>query len=249
LTRFAVMFYVTSKVIINLILDTKLHKHKTSTKNDLPIRETVYRYLKSAVLAGDFDPGEKLTEENLAKRLKVSRTPVREALHKLESEGLIKPRKKRGFVASRDSKEEVEELLELRAVLEGYTLRLISERISEETLEELHGLIEKAEDALRRNRIDEVFRWNTRFHDRLHELVWDRHRLHDLIVNMRKYVLRYRKDTLQYPDGGKRAVEGHRKILLALKLREPELCERIMRDHIREAKEDALQTLFGKLQE
>ncbi len=243
------MFYVTKKVIIHLILDTKLRRHKTPTKSALPIREKVYQHLKSAVLAGDFDPGEKLTEENLAKELKVSRTPVREALHKLESEGLIKPRKKRGFIASRDSKEEVEELLELRAVLEGFTLRLISERISEEKLEELHGLIEKAEEALRRNRIDEVFRWNTRFHDRLHELVWDRPRLHDLIVNMRKYVLRYRKDTLQYPDGGKRAIEGHRKILLALKLRDSELCERIMRDHIREAKEDALQTLFGRIQE
>jgi len=249
LTRFVILFYFTNRVDINSVLDTKLRKHKTSTKNGLSIREKVYQHLKSAVLAGDFDPGEKLTEENLAKELRVSRTPVREALHKLESEGLIKPRKKRGFIASRDSKEEVEELLELRAVLEGYTLRLISERISEETLDELHGFIEKAESALRRNRIGEVFRWNTQFHDRLHELVWDRHRLHDLIVNMRKYVLRYRKDTLQYPDGGKRAIEGHRKILLALKLRDPELCERIMRDHIREAKEDALQTLFGKLQE
>ncbi len=244
-----IIFYFTDKVDSHSILDTKLRKHKSSTKKGLPVREKVYQHLKSSVLAGLFDPGERLTEENLAKKLKVSRTPVREALHKLESEGLIKPRKKRGFVASRDSKEEVEELLELRAVLEGYALRVISEKISEETLEELHGLVEKAEDALRRNRIDEVFRRNTQFHDRLHELVRDRHRLHDLIVDMRRYVLRYRKDTLQYPDGGKRAIEGHRKILLALKLRDAELCERIMRDHIREAKEDALQTLFGRTQE
>jgi DNA-binding GntR family transcriptional regulator len=77
-------------------------------------------------------------------------------------------------------------------------------------------------------------------------LVSDRDRLHGLIVNMRKYVLRYRKDTLQYPDGGKRTIEGHRKIILALRLRDPVLCEYIMREHIREAKEDALQTLFGK---
>jgi DNA-binding GntR family transcriptional regulator len=63
---------------------------------------------------------------------------------------------------------------------------------------------------------------------------------------MRKYVLRYRKDTLQYPDGGKRAVDGHRKIMLTLRLRDSELSERIMRAHIKEAEEDALQTLFGK---
>jgi DNA-binding GntR family transcriptional regulator len=230
-------------------LDTKLIKSKPRTntpKNALPVREKVYNYLKSSILSGRFDPGERLTEEHLAKKLRVSRTPVREALHKLESEGLIKPRKKRGFIASRDSKEEVEELLELRAVLEGYALRLISERISEETLEQLNDLIEKAEEALRKNRIDEVFKWNTEFHDMLHGLVTDTHRLYELIVNMRKYVLRYRKDTLQYPDGGKRAIEGHRKIVLALRLRDPELCERIMREHIKEAKEDALQTLLGK---
>lgn len=217
-----------------------------SPKNTLPVREKVYHYLKSSILSGRFDPGERLTEEHIAEKLKVSRTPVREALHKLESEGLIKPRKKRGFIASRDSKEEVEELLELRAILEGYALRLISEKISEETLDRLSGLIDKADEALRRNRIDEVFKWNTQFHDTLHELVSDRDRLHGLIVNMRKYVLRYRKDTLQYPDGGKRTIEGHRKIILALRLRDPVLCEYIMREHIREAKEDALQTLFGK---
>jgi DNA-binding GntR family transcriptional regulator len=230
-------------------LDTKLIRSKpklNTPKNGLPVREKVYHYLKSSILSGRFDPGERLTEEHIAKKLKVSRTPVREALHKLESEGLIKPRKKRGFIASRDSKEEVEELLELRAILEGYALRLISERVSEETLEQLNGLIDNAEEALRRNRINEVFKWNTEFHDTLHELVSDRDRLHGLIVNMRKYVLRYRRDTLSNPEGVKRTIDGHRKIILALRLRDPVLCEYIMREHIREAKEDALQTLFGK---
>ena len=211
-----------------------------------PIREKVYEHLKSAILSGHYTPGEKLAEEHLAERLGVSRTPVREALHKLESEGLIKPRKKRGFIVSRDTKEEVEELFELRSILEGHTLRVISHIISDEILSQLHESIQKAEEALRRNRIEEVFKWNTRFHDTLHELVANKTRLHRLIVNMRKYVLRHRKDTLRYPDGGKRAVEGHKQILLALRLRDPELCERVMRKHIREAKEDALQSLFGE---
>ncbi len=178
--------------------------------------------------------------------MRVSRTPIREALHKLESEGLIKPLETRGFIASTDSKEEVEEVLELRSVLEAYALRIISDKVTEKKLQQLESFIQKAEGALKRKRIDEVFKWNTRFHDTLHGLVMEKHRLHSLIVDMRKYVLRYRKDTLQYPDGGKRAVEGHRKIMLALRLKDPDLCERVMRNHIREAKEDALQTLFGK---
>lgn len=209
-------------------------------------RERVYDYLKTAILSGRLHPGEKLGEEHLAKTLGVSRTPVREALHRLESEGLIKPRKKRGYIVSKDSKEEVEELFELRSILEGYTLRLISQNISKEILERLTALVQNGEEALRRNKIGEVFKWNTQFHDALHELVSNKTRLYRLIVNMRKYVLRHRKNTLRYPDGGRRSVEGHRKILMALQLKDPELCERVMRDHIQEAKEDALQSLFGK---
>jgi DNA-binding GntR family transcriptional regulator len=230
-------------------LDTilsKLPPRKTYSKNSISVRERAYEFLKSSVLSGHFNPGERLTEEYLAKKLGVSRTPVREALHKLESEGLIKPLETRGFIVSRDSKDEVEELFELRAILEGYALRIISERISEEDLKQLEGLIAGAEDALRRKRIEEVFKWNTRFHDTLHGIVVDKKRLHRLLVNIRKYVLRYRRDTLQYPDGGKRAVDGHRKILLTLRLKDPDLCERMMREHIQEAKVDAEQSLFEK---
>jgi DNA-binding GntR family transcriptional regulator len=230
-------------------LDTILNKlplRKTSQKNSIPVREMAYEFLKSSVLSGHFNPGERLTEEHLAKKLGVSRTPVREALHKLESEGLIKPLETRGFIVSRDSKDEVGELFELRAILEGYALRIISERISEEDLKQLGRLIAGAEDGLRRKRMEEVFKWNTKFHDTLHGIVVDKKRLHRLLVNIRKYVLRYRRDTLQYPDGGKRAVDGHRKILLALRLRDPDLCERMMREHIQEAKVDAEQFLFEK---
>jgi DNA-binding GntR family transcriptional regulator len=228
-------------------LDTKLLSNPSHKKRiSPPIREKVYQDLKSAILSGHYPPGEKLAEEHLAETLGVSRTPVREALHKLESEGLIEPRKKRGFIISRDTKEEVEELFELRSILEGHTLRVISQIISEETLSQLHESIQKAEQALRRNRIEEVFKWNTRFHDTLHELVAHKTRLYRLIVNIRKYVLRYRKDTLQYPDGGRRAVEGHKKILLALRLKDPELCERVMREHIKEAMDDAIQSLSEK---
>ena len=224
----------------------KLPLRKTSQKNSIPVREMAYEFLKSSVLSGHFTPGERLTEEHLAKKLGVSRTPIREALHKLESEGLIKLLETRGFIVSRDSKDEVEELFELRAILEGYALRVISEKISEEDLKQLERLVAGAEDALRRKRMEEVFKWNTKFHDTLHGIVVDKKRLHRLLVNIRKYVLRYRRDTLQYPDGGKRAVDGHRKILLALRLKDPDLCERMMREHIQEAKVDAEQFLFEK---
>jgi DNA-binding GntR family transcriptional regulator len=215
----------------------------SSKKKAIPVSAKTYAFLKAKVLAGGFHPGDRLTEEHLAKVLGVSRTPIREALHKLELEGLIKSLETRGFIIPSDSNEEVEELFDLRAVLEGYTLRLICETISEETLKHLDGYIEKGEDALKRRKLEEVFKWNTKFHDTLHGLVQDRSRLHRILVNMRKYVLRHRRNTLQYPDAGKRTIDGHRKIMLALRLKDLDLCERLMREHIREAKEDAQQTL------
>jgi DNA-binding GntR family transcriptional regulator len=215
-----------------------------SHTESVPVREKAYEYLKASVLSGQFSPGERLTEEHLAKKLGISRTPIREALHKLESEGLIKPLATRGFVASRDSKEEIEELFEIRAVLEGYALKVICDRVTDSVLEKLEEAVEKAEEALRNQNLDELFQWNTRFHDTLHELIMDKHRLYHQMVTMRQYVLRYRKNTLQYPDGGRRTVDGHRKILLALRLRDADLCERVMREHIQQSKKDALQFLF-----
>jgi DNA-binding GntR family transcriptional regulator len=215
-----------------------------SHTESVPVREKAYEYLKASVLSGQFSPGERLTEEHLAKKLGISRTPIREALHKLESEGLIKPLATRGFVASRDSKEEIEELFEIRAVLEGYALKVICDRVTDSVLEKLEEAVEKAEEALRNQNLDELFQWNTRFHDTLHELIMDKHRLYHQMVTMRQYVLRYRKNTLQYPDGGRRTVDGHRKILLALRLRDADLCERVMREHIQQSERDALQFLF-----
>ncbi len=224
----------------------KLSLRSNSLKSAIPVRQRAYEHLKSAILSGRLDPGKRLAEEHLAKELGVSRTPVREALHKLELEGLIKPLETRGFVVSKDSREEIEELFDMRAILEGYGLRVISEKVSENLLKQLNRLIENAEDALRRKQLREVFKWNTQFHDTLHRMVSEKKRLHRLLVNVRKYVLRYREDTLQYPDGGRRALDGQHKIVMALRLKDPDLCERVMREHIQEAKEDAIQFLFGK---
>jgi DNA-binding GntR family transcriptional regulator len=230
-------------------LYTTLQKSTTqikTVKKSVPVRERAYNYLKSGLLSGRFTPGERLTEEHLAKSLGVSRTPVREALHKLESEGLVKPLESRGFYVARDSREELEDLFDIRAALEGYAIRLICERISEETIEQLNEFIKKAEDAIARNKLDEIFEYNTQFHDVLHSVITRKTRFHTLIADIRKYVLRYRKDSLHYLDGARKTVDGHKKILLAIRLKDPDLCERVMREHVREAKEEALHKISLK---
>lgn len=216
----------------------------TSRKHPIPVREKTYDFLKSNILSGHFQPGHRLIEENLAEELGVSRTPVREAFHKLELEGLITALGTRGFIVPKDSKGEMEELFEIRSILEGYALRIIAEVVSDETLEQLNDLVEKADQAFTEKDLDGIFTYNTQFHDLLNAQVFHKPRLYGMIVNTRKYALRYRKDTLQYLNGARRTIDGHRRIILALKLKDPDLCEQVMRRHIQEAKEDALKTIF-----
>lgn len=218
---------------------TKKSDSTTPKKNAVPVRERTYEYLKEKLLSGRFRPGERLTEEHLASELEVSRTPVREALHKLEREGLVKPLETRGFCVPSDSKEEMAELFDIRSVLEGYALRCVCDVISEKGLNDLEIYVRSAEKAFIQNKIDRIYHFNTQFHDTLHSLVANKLRLHTMMTELRKYVLRYRKDTLNTVEGAKRAIEGHRKIMLALRLKDPDLCERIMRDHIQASKEDA----------
>ena len=220
----------------------KQPSHFNSKKNTIPAGEKVYRHLKSAVLSGRFSPGKRLKEEHLAKQLRVSRTPVREALYRLASEGLIKPLQTRGFTVSHDSKEEMEELFEMRTFLEGYALRTICQMISDEFCERLEEIIKNAEAALKRGQVTAVFEWNKQFHDSLHDLVQEKSPVRSLMVTMRRYGSRYGRKTPKYPDGGRRAIDGHKKILLALRLKDPDLCEKVMREHIQQTKEDAFQT-------
>ena len=174
----------------------------------VPVRERAYEHLKASILSGRFNPGERLAEEHLAKELGISRTPIREALHKFESEGLIKPLPSRGFVASQDSKDDIEELFEIRAVLEGYALRVICGRITDAVLAQLEETVEKAEEALRRHGLDEIFQWNTRFHDTLHDLITDKRRLYHQMVTMRQYVAAVPKEHPAVP--GRRRADGGR---------------------------------------
>ncbi len=212
-------------------------------KHLLSAREKTYSLLRKQLLTGQFSPNQRLTEESLAKKLGVSRTPVREALHKLELEGLVKTAGARGFCVPDDSAEDMDELFEIRAILEGHALACLCKVITEEEIHSLGKLVRQAEHAFESEEMALVFEYNTRFHDLLYGLIISKKpRLFNLIEDMRGYVLRYRQNTLVHVKGARRSIAGHKKILLALGLGDPSLCEHIMRNHVYEAKEDTSQT-------
>jgi len=195
---------------------------------------------------GDIPPEERLVEEVIARELGVSRTPVREALHKLEREGLIEHFPNRGFAVIRETENHVVEIFEIRSILEGYVLRIACESATDEFLSELKSLVEEAQRCLAQSRIAELHRFNTLFHDRINRQVSGRERLKGLVKDLKEYVLRYRSATLGFPGGAERTIQGHEKIILALETGDQDLCECMMRAHIEEAKADAIRELLAR---
>ena len=186
-----------------------------SLKNPQSAREKTYRLLKKQLLTGQLRPNKRLTEEALAGA--------------------------RGFCVPEESFEDMSELFEIRAVLEGHAMACVCKIITQENIQSLKKLVQSAEQAFLSGKSDPIFDYNTQFHDLLYGLLASQKpRLFSIIEDMREYVLRYRKSTLTHPKGIRRSISGHKKILMALDLREPQLCERIMRKHVYEAKEDTL---------
>lgn len=208
-----------------------------------PLRERVYSHLRSAILNGTIHPEGRLVEEVIARELGVSRTPVREALHKLEREGLIEHSPNRGFAVTRETESQVAEIFEIRSILEGYILRIACKSATDAFLSDLRSLLKKATTCLAQSKIDELHHVNTLFHDRIIHQVSGMERLKGLVKDLREYVLRYRSATLRFPGGAERTLKGHEKIIVALETGDPDLCERIMRAHIEGAKTDAIREL------
>ena len=223
------------------IIGYKMTEQEIKQPNGMvSVREQTYRVLKEKILNGYFQPNKRLAEESLAGLLGVSRTPIREALHKLELEGLVKQKGARGFCVPEGTAEEMSELFEIRAVLEGHALSCLCNNISNENFRSLRELVTSAERGVSVGKLELVFEYNTKFHDLLYSLVRKkRPRLFNLIEDMRDYILRYRKDSLESLQAAQRSISGHKKILMALELKDPVLCEHVMRVHVYEAEADA----------
>lgn len=218
---------------------------ETAAQKNTPVREEIYRRLKTDILSGKHSPGKRLNQKILAEELSVSRTPIREALHRLHLEGLIAQIDDRGFRAASLSRDELEELFDIRSVLEAYTMRFVCRRIQDQVIHKLTECIERSDEALKNRDVEGVFAANTDFHNILYTLIEDKKRFHSMLGNMKDQILKYRKETLLHVDAAKRSIESHKKILFALKTKDPNLAEYLMRIHVQESKEDALRITFG----
>jgi DNA-binding GntR family transcriptional regulator len=189
--------------------------------------KTLREYLGSHVIV----PGQRLQEAALAMQLGVSRTPVREALARLESEGLVAA-DGRSFIVPILSDADVDEIYELRGLLEPAALAQVAESVADpETLARIAEALRAAESADQKGDAEAFIEANARFHAAWHDLVANRRLLRAIALNA-GHVRYLRVLTLNNAAARKAAMAGMKKILAALRTRDGERAGRVMREHL-----------------
>jgi DNA-binding GntR family transcriptional regulator len=200
------------------------------------LREEVYESLKKSILHGKLRGGQRLIEETLADQIGISRTPVREAFHKLERDDLVTRLPKGGFAVREFTKEDVEEIFGIRSALESYACYLASLHITLEKVSQLEKKVKELEDALEKRDDEKFIQLNTEFHDLIYKSCKSK-KLIEMINNFRDYFYRYRSALIHTGKGMNYSIEDHRRMLEAMKKKNPRLVERLVRNHLARGKE------------
>ena len=203
------------------------------------IREKVYEYLREGILNGNIKAGDRLVETDLAERIGTSRTPVREALHTLEREGLVEALHRVGYVVRPISELEVSELCEIRLALESLALRWALNKDSDGLAELLRENLSRCEQRLAQGDLKAFVEMDAQFHDLIAKVA-DSSRLMEMTGSIRRYMLRYRIHSIYSEDNVHRAVSGHRTVLTAIERGDKNAAQRALRAHIRQSKKDIL---------
>lgn len=204
---------------------------KLSEERMRPIRDEVFCLLRKAIIRGDYKPGEKLQEETLAEQLGTSRTPVREALRKLESEKLVTYYPHKGTVVSEISREEVEDLFAVRALSEKLIIRRAAVKAKPEDIRELRKYLEASEAG---KDADTILNSIDAFNEKLFEIS-GAEQLVDINRRIRERLQRVLVSNHLDPVRSAVAHAEHLKIVEALEAGDPDLAEKYTEEHMNNA--------------
>lgn len=182
----------------------------------MPLREVVFTTLRQAILKGELKPGERLMEITLANKLGVSRTPIREAIRKLELEGLVVMIPRKGAHVAHITEQELNDVLEVRRGLEEMAIRKACERITKEELEQLEEAAKVFSELTASDNLVALAEADVKFHDVIYEATHNR-RLVQLLNNIREQIYRYRMEYLKDADSRKLLDEEHKAICEAIR--------------------------------
>ena len=208
-----------------------------------PLGQHVFDNLKQAIIRGKIAPGEWLVESHIAEMLGISRTPVREAIHKLERERLIERQPRGGFTVLGLDREDIEETFGIRSVLEGYAARLATLKHQPDELIALERKIEQYQHNLDLRQIDALPEINTEFHELLYDLSKSPRLIH-MINGLRDQIFRFRQMILKNNRFALISNEDHIRMLKFMRKRDAEKVEILVREHILRGR-DAVLKEFG----
>ena len=169
----------------------------------LPLRDVVFNTLRKAILKGELKPGERLMEIALAERLGVSRTPVREAMRKLELEGLVVMIPRRGAQVANITEKDLNDVLEVRMALENLSIENACARMTEEQLDELWKAARNFEDTMSEGNLVRLAEADVALHEVIYKSS-DNRRLNQVLNNLREQIYRYRVEYLKDEDAEKK---------------------------------------------
>ena len=178
----------------------------------LPLRDVVFNTLRQAILRGELKPGERLMEIQLANKLGVSRTPIREAIRKLELEGLVLMIPRKGAEVAEITEKSLKDVLEIRRALEDLAVRLACEKITEEEIAQLKIAGDEFKKVIGSKDITEVAEADVRFHDVIYEAT-DNPKLIYLLNNLREQMYRYRVEYLKKDEVRPQLLKEHDEII------------------------------------
>lgn len=197
----------------------------------LPLRDVVFNTLRRAILRGELKPGERLMEIQLANKLGVSRTPIREAIRKLELEGLVLMIPRRGAEVAEITEKNMQDVLEVRKALEKLAAELACDRISPEQVVEMRKAAKEFEDILKTGDVTQIAEADVRFHDVIC-FATDNQRLITLLNNLREQMYRLRVEYLKQKECYPQLLEEHDLIIQTIEEgRKEEACA-IVEKHI-----------------
>lgn len=208
---------------------------KIETTDLRPIREIVLERLRSAIISGSLEPGDRLVETSVAENMGVSRTPVREAFRQLEIEGLAENIPRKGTVVKGISKKDIIEIYEIREMLEGLEFRLACSNISTSQIAELKEKISKMEQCIKNENIVEYWKVHGEFHDIILYTSGNK-RLIDEMKQIYEYLSSLRHFTLVMNERRSKAMEEHKALIEAFEKKDEMLAEKIGREHTVNAK-------------
>lgn len=209
--------------------------------NYKPLREMVFESLREAIILGRLTPGERLMEIQLAEEMGVSRTPVREAIRKLELEGFVVMVPRKGAYVAGISVKDIVDVFEVRAAMEGLAAGLAAERITSDEMDHLERSLIKI-NVSSGDDIDAIVEGDVSFHDIIYSASRNQ-RLVQIITQLQEHLLRFRMTSLSQPGRTKIALDEHKAIVEAICDRNVELAQTLAREHIENAEQSLLNTL------